>query len=185
MIEAQIAYVLDALRAMERERLATIEVTPAIQEAYNDRVQERMEGTVWTAGGCRSWYLDATGRNTTLWPDASFRFHLSMRRLTSRPTPRHPRPATRRPRRRWRHEPVAAVSPSRARVDALRDVGEALDGEAPDALLALPPAQMRELAAVIREAREDQQAALDQAVERAVRQAPRLLRGPLRKVLVA
>ena len=77
------------------------------------------------------------------------------------------------------------MSPSRARVDALRELGEALDGEAPDALLALPPAKMRELAAVIREAREDQQAALDQAVERAVRQAPRLLRGPLRKVLVA
>ena len=27
-----------------------------------------MEGTVWTDGGCRSWYLDATGRNSTLWP---------------------------------------------------------------------------------------------------------------------
>jgi cation diffusion facilitator CzcD-associated flavoprotein CzcO len=81
MIEAQIAYVFDALHAMERERLATVEVLPAAQEAYNDRVQERMEGTVWTAGGCRSWYLDATGRNTTLWPEASFRFRLALRRF--------------------------------------------------------------------------------------------------------
>jgi cation diffusion facilitator CzcD-associated flavoprotein CzcO len=81
MIEAQIAYVLDALRTMERERLARVEVRPQAQDAYNDRVQERMEGTVWTAGGCSSWYLDATGRNTTLWPDASFRFRLGLRRF--------------------------------------------------------------------------------------------------------
>jgi hypothetical protein len=23
---------------------------------------------VWTAGGCLSWYVDVTGRNSTLWP---------------------------------------------------------------------------------------------------------------------
>jgi hypothetical protein len=33
-----------------------------------------MAGTVWTAGGCASWYLDAGGRNTTLWPTFTFRF---------------------------------------------------------------------------------------------------------------
>jgi hypothetical protein len=27
-----------------------------------------MAKTVWQAGGCRSWYQDANGRNTTLWP---------------------------------------------------------------------------------------------------------------------
>jgi len=31
-----------------------------------------MEGTVWTSGGCGSWYLDENGRNTTLWPGFSF-----------------------------------------------------------------------------------------------------------------
>lgn len=73
---------------------------------------------------------------------------------------------------------------SRARTDALREVGEALGGSAPDALLALTPAQLRELAGVVSEAGEEQSAALDRAVEQALRQAPRLLRGPLRKVLV-
>ena len=29
---------------------------------------------MWTAGGCSSWYLDDTGRNSTLWPDFTFRF---------------------------------------------------------------------------------------------------------------
>jgi hypothetical protein len=29
---------------------------------------------VWNSGGCSSWYLDEAGRNTTLWPDYTFRF---------------------------------------------------------------------------------------------------------------
>jgi hypothetical protein len=33
-----------------------------------------MARTVWNAGGCNSWYIDATGRNSTLWPDFTFRF---------------------------------------------------------------------------------------------------------------
>lgn len=36
-------------------------------------VQQRMRGTVWTSG-CSSWYLDANGRNTTLWPGFTFEF---------------------------------------------------------------------------------------------------------------
>lgn len=32
-----------------------------------------MEGTVWTAGGCASWYLDAQDQNTTLWPTFTWR----------------------------------------------------------------------------------------------------------------
>ena len=30
------------------------------------------------AGGCASWYLDANGRNTTLWPTFTFTFHQEM-----------------------------------------------------------------------------------------------------------
>jgi cyclohexanone monooxygenase len=39
-----------------------------------------MKRTVWSAGGCSSWYLDAHGRNVTLWPRTTFTF----RRLTRR-----------------------------------------------------------------------------------------------------
>ena len=38
------------------------------------RVQRAMQGTVWTAGGCASWYIDKHGRNTTLWPGFTFKF---------------------------------------------------------------------------------------------------------------
>ena len=38
-----------------------------------EEIDERMQGTVWNTG-CASWYLDATGRNSMLWPDWTWRF---------------------------------------------------------------------------------------------------------------
>jgi hypothetical protein len=40
-----------------------------------------MKGTVWTAGRCHSWYLDDTGRNTTLWPSFSWTYRRQTRRF--------------------------------------------------------------------------------------------------------
>ena len=74
MIESQIEYILDCLRQMDERGLDTVEVRPDVQAAFNEEVQARMPQTVWLTGGCSSWYLDPTGRNTTLWPDWTFRF---------------------------------------------------------------------------------------------------------------
>ena len=38
-----------------------------------------MKRTVWQTGGCASWYLDADGRNTTLWPSSTLRFRRDTR----------------------------------------------------------------------------------------------------------
>lgn len=84
MIESQVKYILDCLRTMSRRNLQTVEVRPEIQEAFNTEVQRRMQSTVWTSG-CASWYLDARGRNTTLWPGFTFDF----RRRTRHFDPRH------------------------------------------------------------------------------------------------
>jgi cation diffusion facilitator CzcD-associated flavoprotein CzcO len=72
VIEAQIAYVLDALRQMRERGLASIDVRAGVQKRFNEELQRRMEGTVWTAGGCASWYLDESGCNRTLWPGQTF-----------------------------------------------------------------------------------------------------------------
>ncbi|MBV9772842.1 MAG: NAD(P)/FAD-dependent oxidoreductase [Gemmatimonadetes bacterium] len=74
MIEAQVEHLLGALHHMRRRGVAALEPRPEAQAAFVAGVDERMRGTVWTAGGCRSWYLDATGRNSTLWPDFTWRF---------------------------------------------------------------------------------------------------------------
>ncbi|MQA15685.1 MAG: NAD(P)-binding protein [Pseudonocardiaceae bacterium] len=81
MIESQVSYVLDALRHLERSGAAAVEARLPAQVAYNESVQERMRDTVWTTGGCASWYLDARGRNTTLWPSFSWQFRRATRRF--------------------------------------------------------------------------------------------------------
>jgi cation diffusion facilitator CzcD-associated flavoprotein CzcO len=79
MIEAQIRYVVDCLRMMAARRLATVEVRRPPFEAFNDRLQEKMKRTVWSNGGCVSWYLDDHGRNSTLWPDFTWKYRVAMR----------------------------------------------------------------------------------------------------------
>ncbi|HEX2778348.1 MAG TPA: NAD(P)/FAD-dependent oxidoreductase [Gemmatimonadaceae bacterium] len=81
MIEAQLEHVMKVLRHMERARLSSIEPRAEAQQAFVREVDARMQGTVWTAGGCRSWYLDGTGRNSTLWPDFTWRFRRRVSRL--------------------------------------------------------------------------------------------------------
>jgi cation diffusion facilitator CzcD-associated flavoprotein CzcO len=80
MIESQIAYVLDCLRVMDANGAGAVDVRPDVQAAYNDEVQENMGGTVWLSG-CASWYLDASGRNRTLWPGFTYRFRQRTRRF--------------------------------------------------------------------------------------------------------
>jgi cation diffusion facilitator CzcD-associated flavoprotein CzcO len=103
MVEAQIAYVMDALRAMDRHEWRSLEVREEAQRAYNERVQEGLRGTVWNAGGCASWYLDRSGRNTTLWPSFTWRFRERTRRFDPAPYVAVPAVADTRP-----AEPVAA-----------------------------------------------------------------------------
>jgi cation diffusion facilitator CzcD-associated flavoprotein CzcO len=80
MIESQISHVIDALRVMRERGAAVAEVTPAAQAAYNEELQAKLETTVWNTG-CQSWYLDATGRNPTVWPDWTWRFRRRARRF--------------------------------------------------------------------------------------------------------
>ena len=81
MIESQIAYVLDALASMEVNRYATVEPRRDAQDAWNADLQRRMRRTVWSTGGCASWYLDDHGRNTTLWPRTTYTFRSRLSRF--------------------------------------------------------------------------------------------------------
>jgi hypothetical protein len=69
MLEAQIHYVVEALRATGA---GTLEVRPEAQEEWNAALQRRLSRTVWNSGGCSSWYFDTNGRNSVQWPDLTF-----------------------------------------------------------------------------------------------------------------
>ncbi len=79
MIEAQLRYLVSLLARMRRRGSAAAEVKPAREAAWNRVVQRKRAPTVWNAGGCRSWYLDRSGRNTTIWPGLVAAFQPRMR----------------------------------------------------------------------------------------------------------
>ena len=97
MIEAQIEHLLRVLQLMERRGAASVEPVAEAEDAYVREMDDRLRGTVWNSGGCRSWYLDRTGRNASIWPGGTWSF----RRRLARVIPEHYRlraPAIRAPR---------------------------------------------------------------------------------------
>ena len=91
MIEAQVEHVVGALRHLRAHGAAAVEPSAEAQRAWLAEVDERMRGTVWVAGGCASWYLDATGRNSALRPDSTRRYRRRVVRFDAAaylPTPR-------------------------------------------------------------------------------------------------
>jgi cation diffusion facilitator CzcD-associated flavoprotein CzcO len=79
MLESQLAFVTGALREMRQRNADTVEVRDEVVQRYNAEIQARLKNTVWNTG-CQSWYLDAEGRNPTLWPDWTWRFrHVTAR----------------------------------------------------------------------------------------------------------
>jgi cation diffusion facilitator CzcD-associated flavoprotein CzcO len=78
MIESQLHQVLAVLRHMRTHGITAIEPTAEAQRRWTEWVNRRLTGTVWQTG-CTSWYLDATGRNPTIWPGFATGFRLRMR----------------------------------------------------------------------------------------------------------
>ncbi len=81
VIEAQVRYLREALRTMRAHRYAEVEPRPDVTATWNRRLQRRMARTVWSTGGCSSWYLDEHGRNTTLWPRSTLTLRATLARF--------------------------------------------------------------------------------------------------------
>jgi cation diffusion facilitator CzcD-associated flavoprotein CzcO len=81
MIESQLNYILDYLDTLDRTGAAAMDTRPGAQQRWCDDVERRMASTVWTTGGCVSWYLNAAGRNPTLWPGSTIGFRRATRRV--------------------------------------------------------------------------------------------------------
>ncbi len=74
MLESQIHYILQGVATLHRSEVKALDVRAWVQRAYNEDLARRLEKTVWNSGGCSSWYLDANGRNSVMWPDFTFRY---------------------------------------------------------------------------------------------------------------
>jgi cation diffusion facilitator CzcD-associated flavoprotein CzcO len=83
MIEAQLDHVLGLMHELDRRGRGHAEVRAAAQERFNAALAPRFEGSVWSSG-CHSWYLDARGKNVTLWPGFTIEYWLRTRRVDVR-----------------------------------------------------------------------------------------------------
>ncbi|MEU4728195.1 NAD(P)/FAD-dependent oxidoreductase [Streptomyces sp. NPDC023588] len=85
MIESQLNYMADYLRQLavlggsSLGGKVALSARPSAVNKWNRHVQDRMKRTVWSTGGCTSWYLDAQGRNTTVWPGTTGEFRRETR----------------------------------------------------------------------------------------------------------
>ncbi|MDQ6838014.1 MAG: NAD(P)/FAD-dependent oxidoreductase [Actinomycetota bacterium] len=80
MLETQMAYVCEALAALDRDRLAWIDVRADVQAADNRWLDATSERTTYKSG-CHSWYTTASGRNTNNWPTFTYRYRHKLRHL--------------------------------------------------------------------------------------------------------
>jgi cation diffusion facilitator CzcD-associated flavoprotein CzcO len=65
-IEPGVRWAVRAMQEVRRRGRRWIDVRPAVMQAFNERLQERLRPSVWA--GCRSWYRAEDGRIIALWP---------------------------------------------------------------------------------------------------------------------
>jgi hypothetical protein len=78
MIESQINYIAEAFLYMDKYSLRSIDIKADVYAKFNQNLQSKLKKTVWQKGGCHSWYQDAKGNNTTIWPDFTWIYILLM-----------------------------------------------------------------------------------------------------------
>ena len=84
MIESQIRYVAQAISAVDKAGMQAIAPTRTAQDSFNAELQHELERTVWSTGGCSSWYLDDHGKNRALWSGMTWQYWLATRSLKLR-----------------------------------------------------------------------------------------------------
>jgi hypothetical protein len=78
MLEAQLKYIVEALLYIDKNNVRSVSIKQSVHDKYNQWTQSKLKKTVWHLGGCHSWYQDAKGNVTTLWPDFTWMYHLLM-----------------------------------------------------------------------------------------------------------
>ncbi|MBO9531832.1 MAG: NAD(P)/FAD-dependent oxidoreductase [Solirubrobacteraceae bacterium] len=80
-VEAQAKWIAQAVTTAQREGIEALEVKWDVHQRWNAAVQAGLRNTVWNAGGCASYYLDASGRNSTIYPWTTYDLDRRMKRF--------------------------------------------------------------------------------------------------------
>ncbi|HMV61585.1 MAG TPA: cyclohexanone monooxygenase, partial [Agitococcus sp.] len=68
LAEAQLDYIVDGLQQVKAQGISKFTIKPSVLRRHNEAVQKHLQTTVFNSGGCKSYYLDANGRNFAAWP---------------------------------------------------------------------------------------------------------------------
>jgi len=74
VIEAQMEYIVRAIKAVRQRQARSIEVKPQAEADYTAMIHREMKQTVWQSGGCHSWYQSKSGHVIAMFPGFSFTF---------------------------------------------------------------------------------------------------------------
>jgi len=81
IMESQMNFVIQCLRWVNTLLPgAYIDIQKEVQKTYNENLQKCLINTVWSSG-CKSWYIDKAGKNTTIYPGLNVSFRRELRRL--------------------------------------------------------------------------------------------------------
>jgi cation diffusion facilitator CzcD-associated flavoprotein CzcO len=70
MIEYQVEHTLKLIEQIVKQRLAWLDVKPAREAAYNEWLQQEIDGVEAWQGGCNTYYRAPNGRVVTQWPQS-------------------------------------------------------------------------------------------------------------------
>ena len=74
IIEAQMNYIMRAIKEVRQRGKQRIEVKPQAEASYTGHIHDEMAKTVWQTGGCNSWYKSKSGKVIAMFPGFSFTF---------------------------------------------------------------------------------------------------------------
>ncbi len=92
MIEAQVEYILGALRHARENGLRSLRPRVAVVADYNHDLQGALQQSVFNIGGCSSYFIDRNGRNSTNWPWSIRELRRRLRRFDAAAYETEPQP---------------------------------------------------------------------------------------------
>jgi cation diffusion facilitator CzcD-associated flavoprotein CzcO len=74
IMESQVGLAIRCIQEAEKNKWKSFDIKEKVEEAFNNEIQRKLQGTIWVKGGCKSWYQDSTGKNRIIFPDFNFKF---------------------------------------------------------------------------------------------------------------
>ena len=79
--ECQYNYILDAINRLQAGGHRYLDLKSEVLDQWRDEMEERSAKSVWTQGGCESWYVTKDGINTNNWPGPWLEYKRRTRRI--------------------------------------------------------------------------------------------------------